>query len=62
MSAADVPRVRTMVICDEAVSSEIETEVHTLENVRIGVSEVGSFPHLRRMDLYLVLSHYFYCE
>ena len=46
-----------MVICDEAILSEIGSEVHTLENVRIGV-EIDSFPHLRRMDLYLVLTHY----
>ena len=46
-----------MVICDEALLSEIEAEVYTLENVRIGV-DVDSFPHLKRMDLYLVLTHY----
>ena len=38
MSAADLPRVRTMVICDEAILSEIEAEVHTLENVRFHLS------------------------
>ena len=52
-----MPRVLTMVICDEVLSSEIESEVHTLANARIGVV-VDRFPHLRRMDLYLVLSHY----
>ena len=46
MSAATVPRVRTIVICDEAILSEIEAEVYTLENVRIGV-EMDSFPQLR---------------
>ena len=45
-----------MVVCDEAVSSEIEAEVHTLENVRLGI-EVDSFPHLRWFCVYLVLSH-----
>ena len=57
MSAATVPRVRTMVICDEAVSSEIEAEVHTLENVRLRI-EVDQFPHLRGFCVYLVFSHY----
>ena len=45
-----------MVICDEAVSSEIEAEVHTLENVRLRI-EVDSFPHLRSLSVYLVFSH-----
>jgi hypothetical protein len=57
MSAATVPRVRTMVICDEAVSSEIEAEVHTLENVRLHLV-VDSYPHLRWLTVYLVFSHY----
>ena len=57
MSAATVPRVRAMVICDEAVSSEIEAEVHTLENVRLRI-EVDSLPHSRSLCVYLVFSHY----
>lgn len=56
MSAATVPRVRTMVICDEAVSSEIEAEVHTLENVRLRI-EVDRLPHRRSFCVYLVFSH-----
>ena len=56
MSAATVPRVRAMVICDEAVSSEIEAEVHTLENVRLRI-EVDRFPHIRSLTVYLVFSH-----
>ena len=56
MSTATVPRVRTMVICDEAVSSEIEADVYTLENVRMGI-EVERFPHLRWFCVYLDLSH-----
>ena len=57
MSAGTVPRVQAMVICDEAVSSEIEWEVHTLENVRLGI-EVERFPHLRWFCVYLSLSYY----
>lgn len=57
MSVATVPRVRAMVICDEVVSSEIEADVFTLENVRLGV-EVERFPHLRWFCVYLSLSHY----
>jgi hypothetical protein len=33
------------VICDEALPREIESEVHTLENVRLGV-EAASKPPL----------------
>ena len=57
MSVATVPRVRTMVICDEAVSSEIEAEVHTLENVRLRI-EADSYPHFRHFCVYLIFSHY----
>lgn len=56
MSVATVPRVRTMVICDEAVSSEIEAEVHTLENVRLRIV-ADSYPHFRQFCIYLVFSH-----
>ena len=57
MSAADVPRVRTIVVCDEAILSEIEPEVHTLENVRLQI-EVDRFPHLRWFCVYLIFSHF----
>ena len=57
MSAADVPRVRTMVICDEAILSEIESEVYTLENERLHIS-AKTFPLLRWLSVYLVFSHY----
>ena len=45
-----------MVICDEALVSEIETEVHTLENVRLRI-EADRFPHLQWFCVYLVFSH-----
>lgn len=57
MSAAELPRVRTIAICDEAISSEIEAEVHMLENVRLRIV-VDSLPHSRWLCVYLVLSHY----
>lgn len=53
----DGARVRTMVICDEALLSEIESEVHTLENVRLHLW-TDSYPLLRQLSVYLVLSHY----
>ncbi len=46
-----------MVICDEALLSEIESEVHTLENVRLHLW-TDSYPLLRQLSVYLVLSHY----
>jgi hypothetical protein len=55
--AAYVPRVYGLVVCDEALASEIEADVYTLENVRYGfVAE--SYPHRRSLCVYLYLSHH----
>src|SRR5262245_5871169 len=55
-AAALTPRVRTIVVCDEAVRSEIEEDVFTLEGVREGfVAE--SVPCVRALNVYLLLSY-----
>jgi hypothetical protein len=56
MSAALTPRVRTIVVCDEAVRSEIEDQVFTLEGVRLGFG-AESVPCARPVSVYLVLSY-----
>jgi hypothetical protein len=56
MSAALVPRVRILVVCDEAVASEIEDGVFTLEGVRQGF-HASSFPCIRDLAVYLLLSY-----
>ena len=45
-----------MVVCDEAVASEIEADVHTLENARLRLW-TESYPLLRWLSVYLILSH-----
>jgi hypothetical protein len=56
MSAALTPRVRQIVVCDDAVRSDIEDEVFTLEGVRHGFG-AGSFPCVRALSVYLLLSY-----
>jgi len=56
-AAAQTPRVRAFVVCDEAVASETEADVHTLENVRTRVV-VDSCPCMRPLNVYLQLSCY----
>src|SRR5262245_46552659 len=50
------PRVRAIVLCDEATASEIEVDVHTLEGVRQGFG-AESFPCIRGLAVYLLLSY-----
>jgi len=57
MSAALVPRVITVAICDEAFASDVEANVLTLENVRHGVV-AESIPHVHSLNVYLLMSHY----
>ncbi len=55
-AAALTPRVRILAVCDEAVRSEIEENVFTLEGVRQGFhAEV--FPCIRTLGVYLLLSY-----
>src|SRR4051794_8769638 len=56
MSAALTPRVRVLAVCDEAITSEIEPNVLTLEGVRHGFG-AESFPCLRALNVYLMLSY-----
>jgi hypothetical protein len=53
-AAALTPRIRIMAVCDEAIRSEIEDEVFTLEGVRQDLS-ASSFPCLHSLSLYLLL-------
>src|SRR5262245_11159688 len=54
--AALTPRVRTIVVCDEAVQSEIEDQVFTLEGARQHFS-AESFPCTRALAVYLLLTY-----
>jgi hypothetical protein len=54
--AALTPRVRFLTVCDEAVRSEIEEGVFTLEGVRYRIY-ARSFPCLRELSVYLLLSY-----
>ena len=57
MSAvALTPRVRILAVCDQALPSEIEDGVFTLEGVRQGFT-VESFPCIRTLWVYLLLSY-----
>lgn len=56
MSAAFTPRVRVLAVCDEAVASEIEADVFTLEGVRYGFGS-ESFPCVRSLNAYLMMSY-----
>jgi hypothetical protein len=56
MSAALMPRVRILAVCDDAARSEIEAGVFTLESVRYRV-HADAFPCLRSMVVYLLLSY-----
>jgi hypothetical protein len=53
--AAVTPRVRTIVICDDAVTSQTEEGVFTLEGVRQHL-EAGAFPWRAELSVFLVLS------
>jgi hypothetical protein len=55
-ASALTPRVRFLTVCDEAVRSEIEEGVFTLEGVRFRVY-ARSFPCLRELSVYLLLSY-----
>ncbi len=54
--AALTPRVRFLTVCDEAVRSEIEEGVFTLEGVRYRIY-ARSFPCLRELSVYMLLSY-----
>jgi hypothetical protein len=56
MSAAFTPRVRVLAVCDDAVASEIEADVFSLEGVRYGFG-AESFPHVRSLTVYLMLAY-----
>lgn len=57
MSAvAFTPNVRSLVVCDEDVASEIEAEVFTLEGARHRV-EIDTFPHQREVSVFLQLAY-----
>jgi hypothetical protein len=53
--AAVTPRVRTIVICDEAVASPTESDVFTLEGVRVRL-QAERFPWHAALSVYLLLS------
>ena len=53
--AAILPRIRTLVVCDQVLASDIEAGVFTLEGVRQHL-EFASFPHVAALNLFLVLS------
>lgn len=53
--AAVTPRVRTIVICDDVVTSPTEGEVFTLEGVRVRV-RAEAFPWHAALSVYLLLS------
>jgi hypothetical protein len=55
-ASALTPRVRFLTVCDEAVRSEIEEGVFTLEGVRYQIL-ARSFPCLRELSVYLLLSY-----
>jgi hypothetical protein len=55
-AAALTPRVRILAVCDEALPSEIEESVFTLEGVRQGFI-AGSLPCIRALNVYLLLSY-----
>ncbi len=54
-AAALTPRVCILVVCDEAIPSESEDGVYTLEGVRQRVI-AGKFPCPHHFDLFLLLS------
>lgn len=54
-AAVLTPRVRTMVICDEATPSATEGSVYLLEGVRVQLV-AGEFPCKRDVSLFLLLS------
>lgn len=53
--AAVTPRVRTIVICDEAIPSQIEYGVFDLEGVRVQI-HADSLPKRLPLNLFLLLS------
>src|SRR5688572_17297815 len=56
MAAATLtPRVRTMAICDDVLSSEVESEVFTLEGVRQYL-RITTVPWTCRLCVFLLLS------
>jgi hypothetical protein len=54
-AAAVTPRVRTIVICDDVLTSFTETSVFTLEGVRLHL-EATFFPYRAELNVYLLLS------
>jgi hypothetical protein len=54
-AAALTPRVRILVVCDEATASDIEDGVFTLEGVRQHVT-ASTFPYRHSLSVFLVLS------
>lgn len=57
MSTAMRPRVRVIGVCDEAIASDVEAGVFTLENMRYH-ARVEAFPHVRDLKVYLLLSYF----
>ena len=55
-AAALTPRVRSMVVCDGAMASDIEDGVYTLEGVRQRLV-ASVFPCRRDLDVFLLLSY-----
>jgi hypothetical protein len=54
-AAALTPRVRILAVCDEAIPSEIEEGVFTLEGVR-QYAVASAFPYRHSLSIYLLLS------
>jgi hypothetical protein len=54
-AAALTPRVRTLVVCDEATASDAEDGVYSVKGVR-HEGYASAFPHRRSLTLYLLLS------
>jgi hypothetical protein len=54
-AAALTPRIRTIVLCDEIVPSEIEADVYTLIGVRHELLAV-TFPYDAVLSVYLLMS------
>lgn len=55
-AAALTPRVRALVVCDDALASDIEVGVHTLEGTRLSF-QASAFPCVRSLWVYLLLSY-----
>lgn len=55
-AAALTPRVRALVVCDEAFAHDTEQDAHTLEGTRPSF-EATAFPCVRSLWVYLLLSY-----